>query len=120
MKRTALGASLALAMGFAAPAFAQEIGGVVVSPEDWPYVEEYCDILADESVSEAADETPSSPAELSTPSIELSSLTQADCEEAGLIEGNAVSPGATLDPNGPMANQIADEDFDDGDDDDNS
>ena len=47
MKRTALFASIALAAGLAAPAMAQEIGGVTVSAEDWVYVEDYCETLED-------------------------------------------------------------------------
>ncbi len=94
MKRTALFASIALAAGLAAPAMAQEIGGVTVSAEDWVYVEDYCETL-EEPLAEAADESPSSAEELSTSSIDLSTLTRDDCAEAGLID--VPVPGETAD-----------------------
>lgn len=98
MKRTALFASIALAAGLAAPAMAQdmggEIGGISVSAEDWVYVEDYCAEL-EEPLAEAVDETPSSTEELSTSSIDLSSLTRDDCVEAGLID--VPVPGETAD-----------------------
>jgi|TARA_A100001391_G_scaffold164643_6_gene124362 hypothetical protein len=94
MKRTALFASIALAAGLAAPAMAQdapamagEIGGISVSAEDWVYVEEYCMTLGEETQADSVDESPSSAEELSTSSIELSSITRDDCVEAGLVDG---------------------------------
>lgn len=65
----------------------QEIGGITVSAEDWVYVEEYCMTLGEETQADSADESPSSVEELSTSSIELSSLTRDDCVEAGLVDG---------------------------------
>ena len=95
MKRTALFASIALAAGLAAPAIAQEaapamdgeIGGISVSAEDWVYVEEYCMTLGEETQADSVDESPSSVEELSTSSIDLSTLTRDDCVQAGLVDG---------------------------------
>ena len=94
MKRTALFASIALAAGLAAPAMAQdapamdgEIGGIAVSAEDWVYVEDYCMTLGEETQADSVDESPSSTEELSTSSIDLSTITRDDCVEAGLVDG---------------------------------
>ncbi|AEQ51900.1 hypothetical protein [Pelagibacterium halotolerans] len=87
MKRTALFASIALTAGLAAPAMAQEIGGVTVGAEDWPYVEEYCMTLGEETQADSVDEAPSSTEELSTSTIDLSTITRDDCVEAGLVDG---------------------------------
>lgn len=85
MKLTALLASSAILLGLAAPAMANTIGGLTVADAEWNYVADYCDDLDGLSVADAADTDPSTVAELSTPSVKLSSITQSDCENAGLI-----------------------------------
>ncbi|WP_421951598.1 hypothetical protein [Pelagibacterium sp.] len=85
MKLNALLASFAIVAGLAAPAMANTIGTVTVSDADWSYVTDYCDALDGLSVSDAFDFTPSATAELSTSSVQLSSITQSDCQKAGLI-----------------------------------
>ncbi|MBN16341.1 hypothetical protein V6617_07335 [Pelagibacterium nitratireducens] len=85
MKLKALLASVAVVAGLAAPAMAANIGTVSVSDADWTYVTDYCDSLDGLSVSDAFDFSPSTTAELSTASVQLSSITQSDCEKAGLI-----------------------------------
>lgn len=105
MKRIALIASIAFTAGLAGPAFAQDIGGVTVSAEDWPYVEEYCATLSDDGVAASANEEPSSPAQLTTTTIDLSTVTYADCDAAGLTDpGNA----GGLTEGGPMENRLLD------------
>lgn len=85
MKLTALLASSAILLGLAAPAMANTIGGLNVADAQWSYVVDYCDALDGLSVADAADTDPSSVAELSTPSVQLASITQSDCQSAGLI-----------------------------------
>lgn len=88
MKLNALLASLVVAgAGFAVPALAANTIGTVttVSDEDWPYVVEYCEDLDGLTPTEAFEKQPSRYAELVTTTIQLSSITQSDCERAGLI-----------------------------------
>lgn len=85
MKLSALLASSAILLGLAAPAMANTIGGITVAEADWRYVVDYCDDLDGLSVSDAYNTKPSRVAELSASSIKLSSITQSDCQNAGLI-----------------------------------
>lgn len=85
MKLSALLASSAILLGLAAPAMANTIGGITVAEADWQYVVDYCDDLDGLSVSDAYNTKPSRVAELSASSIKLSSITQSDCQNAGLI-----------------------------------
>ncbi|AEQ51901.1 hypothetical protein [Pelagibacterium halotolerans] len=86
MKLNALLASFAIvAAGFAAPAMANTIGTITVSDQEWSYVAEYCEDLDGLSVSDAFDTEPSAVAELSTPNVNLASISQSDCQNAGLI-----------------------------------
>lgn len=85
MKLRALLASTAILAGLAAPAMAHSIGTISVNDQDWGYVVQYCDTLSGLSVSDAFDKQPSITAELMTRSVTLSSLSQSDCQKAGLI-----------------------------------
>ena len=85
MNLNALLASFAVVAGLAAPAMANTIGTISVSDQDWTYVTDYCDSLDGLSVSDAFDFSPSATAELSTSGVQLSSISQSDCQKAGLI-----------------------------------
>ena len=85
MKLTALLASSTILLGLAGPAMANTIGGINVADSDWSYVVDYCDTLDGLSVPDAFDTKPSSVAELSTPTVKLASISQSDCQNAGLI-----------------------------------
>ncbi|WP_404403197.1 hypothetical protein [Pelagibacterium halotolerans] len=81
----ALLAGLALGTG----AFAQtEVGTIVVSDMELPYVQQYCEDLADAGLGSDPEEREPSPLEeVRTPGVVLGSLHISDCKEAGLIEG---------------------------------
>jgi len=85
MKLSALLASGVVLLGLAGPAAANTIGGITVADSDWSYVVDYCNDLDGLSVSDAYHTKPSRVAELSASSIKLSSITQSDCQNAGLI-----------------------------------
>lgn len=86
MKRSALFASIALTAGLAMPAFAQEIGGVTVSEEDWGLVQQRCTELQGEPITEFLEDEPLATEQAGAPEgIDISQLTREDCEEAGLI-----------------------------------
>jgi hypothetical protein len=106
MKRSALFASIALTAGLAMPAFAQEIGGVTVSEEDWGLVQQRCTELQGEPIPEFLEQVGA------PEGIDISQLTREDCEEAGLI-------GPT-DPLDTVGGSSDDDSEDGGDDDDDA
>lgn len=112
MKPSVFFVSLVFASGLTAPVLSAEIGGINVSAHDWAYVQDYCATLEADGIADAADEEPSTPAELSTPTIELRSVTYADCQAAGLIAGAPMTMGSTLTDGGPMQVQLLHEDDD--------
>lgn len=71
---------------FAGSAFAQTpIGTITVSNADLPWVASYCESMDGKSVKDANDVKPTLTAELSTPNVQLSSLSYSDCKDAGLL-----------------------------------
>lgn len=67
-------------------AFAQtSIGTISVTDEDLPRVAQYCSKMAGKSPSDASDVSPTVAERLATPNVMLSSLSQSDCQRAGLI-----------------------------------
>ncbi|WP_332716240.1 hypothetical protein [Pelagibacterium mangrovi] len=113
MKRSAFFASIALTAGLAMPAFAQEIGGVTVSEEDWGLVQQRCTELQGEPIPEFLEDEPLATEQVGAPEgIDISQLTREDCEEAGLI-------GPT-DPLDTVGGSSDDDSEDGGDDDDDA
>src|SRR5690606_12871917 len=111
MKRSALFASIALTAGLAMPAFAQEIGGVTVSEEDWSQVQQRCTELEGEPIPEFLEDEPLATEQAGAPEgIDISRLTREDCEEAGLI--GSTSP---LDTMGDTSDDAAEDGGEDGD-----
>ncbi len=115
MKRSAT-AALALTVGLAAPAFAQEIGGMTVPEEDWGLVEQRCTELEGEPITEFLEDEPLATEQAGAPEgIDISTLTREDCEEAGLI--GSTTPLDTMGEATDGAGEDAGEDGgDDGDD----
>ena len=106
MKSSAI-VALALTFGLAAPAFAQEIGGMTVSEEDWGVVEQRCNELVDEPIGEFLADEPLATEQVGAPEgVDISTLTREDCEEAGLIEGTSpLDAGAATDLNDDPADE---------------
>lgn len=100
-----------------APAMDMMIGGVEVSAEDWEYVEQYCMTLDEEGVEDSATEEPEIPAELTTTTIELDTLTYQDCVDAGLIDGAVDAGGGMITEGGAMDSEIQDDGLEETDED---